>query len=182
MQIPTPIRSELAPGEQVIWSGQPRQGVILRASDIFTIPFSLLWASIAVFWFYTAISQGAPLAFSLFGVPFVLIGVYIVLGRFLTEAKQRQHTYYALTAQRIIIISGVFSTKVQSINLKIITELSLSERANGYGSITFAPQSPSLAFMVNAPSWSGMPALSSRFDFIPQARAVYASIRKLQTA
>lgn len=37
------IRKEIGKDEQLLWSGQPRQGLVLRANDIVLIPFSLMW-------------------------------------------------------------------------------------------------------------------------------------------
>jgi len=181
MQLADPIRSELGAGEQVIWSGQPRQGVVVRGSDAFAIPFSLLWAGFAVFWLVSAAQSGAPLPFVLFGVPFVLVGVYIVLGRFFVEARQRERTFYAVTPQRVIIASGLFSRKVKSLNLKTISELSLSERRDGTGTITFGAQHPMASMFGGMSSWPGAEQyLGPRFDLVPQARSVYESIRKAQ--
>ncbi len=181
MQLSESIRAELSPGEQVVWSGQPRQGITLRGSDAFAIPFSLLWAGFAVFWLVSAARSGAPLPFVLFGVPFVLVGVYIVFGRFFVEAKQREKTFYALTPQRIIIASGLFSRKVKSLPLKTLAEISLSERSDGTGTISFGTQHP-MAFMFNGMlSWpSAEQYLGPRLDLIPQARVVYESVRRAQ--
>jgi Bacterial PH domain len=181
MQIAEQIRSELGPGEQVLWSGQPRHGVILRGSDALMIPFSLLWAGFSVFWLVSAAQSGAPLPFVLFGVPFVLVGVYIVIGRFFVEAKQRQSTYYAVTPQRIIIASGLFSRKIKSLNLRAISEISISERGDGTGTITFGPQHPMASMFGGMSSWPGAEQyLGPRFDLIAQARSVYESVRKAQ--
>jgi hypothetical protein len=181
MQLSDPIRAELSPGEQVIWSGRPRQGIVIRGSDAFAVPFSLLWASFAVFWLFTAARSNAPWPFVLFGVPFVLVGVYVVFGRFFVDAKQRQKTHYALTPQRVIIVSGLFSGKVKSLNLKTISELSLSERGNGEGTIAFGAQHP-MAFMFGGmSSWPGAEQyLGPRFDLVSNARTVYEAIRKAQ--
>ena len=183
MQIAESIRSELAPGEQVLWSGQPRQGLVVRGSDAFAIPFSLLWAGFAVFWLVTAARSGAPLPFVLFGVPFVVVGVYIVIGRFLVESKQREKTFYAVTQQRIIIASGLFSRRVKSLNLKTISDLSISERSDGSGTITFGAQHPMAAMFGGMSAWPGAEQyLGPRFELIAQARSVYEAIRKAQVS
>jgi Bacterial PH domain len=183
MHVPEEIRFELAAGEQVIWSGQPRQGLTLRGSDLFAIPFSLFFAGFSVFWMHGAASSGAPIPFVLFGVPFVLVGLYLVFGRFLVEAKQRAGTFYAVTPQRVIIRSGLFSKSVKSLPLKTLQDLSLSERSDGTGTITFGAQHPMASMFGGMPGWPGMDQhLGPRFDLVPQARSVYESIRKAQAS
>ena len=183
MLIPEELRPELAAGEQIIWSGKPRQGLTLRGSDVFAMPFSLFSAGFSVFWMHSAASSGAPLPFVLFGVPFVLVGLYLVLGRFFVEAKQRTETFYAVTPHRVIIRSGIFSKSVKSLPLKTLQDLSLSERPDGTGTITFGAQHPMASMFGGMPGWPGMDQhLGPRFDLIPQARSVYESIRKAQAS
>lgn len=73
------IERELSSEERLVWSGQPRGGIRLRALDVFLIPFSLLWRGFAIFWEITAITMiskaPGPVAviFRLFGIPFVLL-------------------------------------------------------------------------------------------------------------
>ena len=80
------IERELSAGERLLWSGQPRRGVRLRSSDAFTIPFSLLWCGFAIFWEASVVTKGAPFSFMLWGIPFVVVGFYIVFGRFFVDA------------------------------------------------------------------------------------------------
>lgn len=183
MQIPEAIRSELDAGEQVLWAGQPRQGVVLRSSDLFAIPFSVVWGGFAVFWLTSAIHTGAPLEFMLFGIPFVMVGLYIVVGRFFVEARRRANMSYAVTSQRVLIVSGLLGKKVKSLNLKTIPELSLSLRPDGSGTITFGAPHALAAMFGGMSSWPGAAQHQAPcFDLVPEARAVYDTLRKAQAA
>lgn len=179
----SPIRAELAPGEQALWIGRPRGGLLLRGADTFAIPFSLVWAGFAVYWMYSAAATGAPLPFVLFGTPFVLVGIYMVIGRFLVDAKQREATTYAVTSQRVLIVSGLFSRKVKSLGVKTLAELSLAERKDGSGTITFGAQHPMAGMMNSLPGWPGMDQHSTpKFESIADVRKVYETIRQAQMA
>jgi len=181
MHIPDPIRAELAAGEQVLWAGQPRQGLTLRPSDALGIPFSIFFAGFSIFWMQGAAQSGAPLPFVLFGVPFVLMGLYLVIGRFFVEAKQRAATFYAVTPQRVIIRSGLFSKAVKSLPLKSLQEVSLSEWSDGTGTITFGAQHPMASMFGGISGWPGTEQyLGPRLELVDQARSVYESIRKAQ--
>ena len=122
------IRRELGPSEQLLWFGRPRQGFILRAADTFLIPFSIMWGGFAIFWEAGVLTSGAPVFMALWGVPFVLIGLYIMFGRFWVDARQRAATVYAVTSERVVIVSGVFSRGVKSLSIDTLTDVSLTER------------------------------------------------------
>ena len=99
------------PEETIVWTGRAPAALRLRPIDAILIPFSLMWGGFALFWESSVINDGAPLFFRLWGIPFVVIGVYLVLGRFLVDAYLRGQTRYAITDRAVYIARfGAFSS------------------------------------------------------------------------
>ena len=136
-------RAFLAPGEKLRWEGAPATGLRLRKADALLIPFSLAWGGFAAFWEATALSMDAPLLFKLAGLPFVLIGLYIVIGRFYHDAWLRARTRYALTDERALIAINGFSRQLHSIPLH-----------EGRGFRYFPGKLASFVFDVVRPQWA----------------------------
>ena len=126
------VRGLLHPGENLLWTGRPGKGHLLRKEDAFQIPFSLLWCGFAIFWEAMVLTTDAPWFFKLWGVPFVLVGLYLVGGRFLVELQRRKKTAYALTNQRLIERRGATVNTVELVNLPPV---SVVQRADGTGDI-----------------------------------------------
>jgi len=173
------IKQELAPEERLLWSGHPRRGLALRSSDLMMIPFSLIWASFAIFWETMVIRGKAPLVMKLWGIPFVLIGLYMVIGRFFVDAWQRSRTTYGLTNERVIIISNFSGTKIKSLNLRTLTDITLDQKSDEVGTITFAP---AVAAFNSRDMWANRRSqpVGPRLEMIENARRVYEMIREAQ--
>jgi Bacterial membrane flanked domain. len=159
----------------------PRQGIRLRGGDILMIPFSLLWGGFAFFWEYSVLQQkDAPVFFALWGIPFVLAGIYIILGRFFVDSYQRSRTFYAVTDHRVLIVSGLFNREIKSLSLSNLSEMSLQERADGSGSILFGPSNPLYAMWAGT-SWPGMSKrMAPAFDLVEDVRHLYEVLRATQ--
>ncbi len=141
------------------------------------IPFSLLWGGFAIFWEAGVIASGAPWFFALWGVPFVLVGFYLIVGRFLWDARRRRRTFYGLSDQRVIIVAGGTSRKVTSLNLKTLSDISLTEKSDGTGTIAFGPGHP-LACWWSGMTWPGVPQGPPSFEMISDAKHVYGLLRQ----
>lgn len=175
------IAGEMEAGESLLWFGVPRQGVTLRGSDAFMIPFSLMWGGFAVLWEATVLVTNAPLLFKLWGIPFVLMGLYITIGRFFVDSMQRAKVAYGLTSRRAIIVSGLRARSVKSLLLKGLSDVTLTEGKESRGTIMLGPASPWGRLYGNM-SWPGMPSMASpAFEMIEDAKSVYTSLRAAQS-
>lgn len=175
-----PLQAELGSNERLLWSGRPRQGLLLRGSDALLIPFSLLWGGFALFWEAGVLTAGAPFFFILWGIPFVLVGLYITMGRFFLNAALRAKTFYGVTNERAIIISGLFSPTIKSLSLRTTSDIALEQYRDGSGTITFGNSMP-FAGLYRGMPWPGMDRrLAPEFERIPDARVVYQIIRQAQ--
>lgn len=163
--------------ETVRWTGRPKQGLTFQSSDLFFVPFSLLWAGFAVFWESTVIASGAPPFFALWGVPFVLVGLYITVGRFFFEAFVRARTYYALTDKSALILGGWAGNALTSVDLRSLGELNYKPGAGDRGTIILGPDSMARGipfarsrYMPNSPAFFAVEDASSAYALIQQQR------------
>lgn len=178
------LNSQLQSGERIIWSGEPAQGLKFRSSDIFLIPFSLMWGGFAIVWETIALisfskTGGAiGIIFPLFGIPFVIVGLYMIFGRFIVDNKNRKNTIYAVTNERIIIVSGLFKMSFKTLNLKNIGEYEYTFKRDGSGTITFGSGNNMSGFGKLFLNQNMRPAPS--FEFIPDVKKVYDIINNTQ--
>ncbi len=174
-----PIQNEISSHENLLWSGRPRQGLVFRTSDIFLVPFSLVWAGFAFTWELAVLAGGIG-CFGIWGIPFVLVGIYITVGRFFVDSYVRRNTYYGLTNERVIIISGLLRCETKSLNLRTASDITMSQRGDGKGTITFGAV-PAYARMYQGMHWPGaMHQMPAQFELIPDVQYVYEKILEVQ--
>jgi hypothetical protein len=137
------IQPELLTGESVLWTGQPSTGVIFHKEDAMLIPFSLFWGGFAIFW-EGAVSgfwrSGNPWKFGMvWGIPFVLIGQYLIWGRFVYAAWLKRRTHYAVTNRRVIAVQRNGGGRMASAYLDTLPMIVKEGRSGGVGTLRFAP-------------------------------------------
>jgi len=98
------------------------------------------------------------------------------------DSRSRRRTYYGLTNERIILISGLFSRQIKSLSLRTLSDVSLIERSDGSGTITFGPTLPLFgAFGAMSGAWPGARQFGPpAFEMIADAKRVFDLIRKAQ--
>jgi hypothetical protein len=139
-------QSELQSGESLYWTGtaDPRRAALSALpASIFGIPF----AGFALFWITqayhatSAMSKSSNNAFTsgfkvfpLFGLPFLLIGLGVILAPLWAFLKGG-NTVYAVTNQRVMIITGSSNRSVKSLTPADIVSVEHRERPDGSGDI-----------------------------------------------
>ena len=164
------FNKELAGGEQLLWSGQPQQGLILRRSDALFIPLSLLLCGLAfwlegwivsLLWQVLTLGEGSNLGLVIMAVlfflallclPLALLGVFLLAGRFFFDRFRRRKTFYALTNLRVIILSTILKRRVRSIALDKKISARLALHSGGRGSI-FLNVDAFLWWVLVGPPW-----------------------------
>lgn len=115
--------------------------------------------------------------FVLFGVPFVLMGVHFVFGRFIVDSLTRRGTYYGVSNDRVLIVTEFPTSKTKSLSLATLTDISFSSKPDRSGSISFGAQHP-MADMFSGMNWPGTGAYQGpRFDMIENVKSVYDVIQ-----
>jgi hypothetical protein len=171
---------QLTSGERVIWQGSPGKGLRFQAQDWFAVPFAAVWLGIIFSVFVTAPQKsGTDNGGFEFVLPFfILIGVYMLAGRFVIDMIARSRTEYALTNRRAIIESGFFGRSTRSVNLAAAPEIRLRQGGSGRGTIEFGSGSP---FAMMPRSWPGTRQyLPPAFEMIEDAGSVYRLILDAQ--
>ncbi|HKQ57467.1 MAG TPA: hypothetical protein VJY35_06335 [Candidatus Eisenbacteria bacterium] len=164
---------QMNPGERLLWSGCPTPGAAALGAlpaTLFGIPFT----AFALFWIWGA-SQGIEKApgpfkfFPLFGIPFLCVGLGMLLAPLWAWLGARR-TVYAVTERRALIITGNGSRTVRSYSGQDIGEITRVEAADGRGTVYFAQR-----------SWTNSRGFerSTRIGFIgiPEVRRVEQLIR-----
>jgi hypothetical protein len=159
----TAIQPELTSGERVLWAGAPSTKVVFHSRDAFLIPFSLLWGGFAIFWELgvtghwgvSATRNSAPTLMVFWGIPFIVIGQYLIWGRFVYAAWIKRRTHYAVTNRRILVVQDGWSRRTVAAYIDAIPVITREGRAERLGSLRFGlpvPVAGGCAFQIALPS------------------------------
>lgn len=173
------FRDRLLLGENISWSGKAGGGLLVTGRDVFLIPFSLLWGGFAIFWEVSVMKTNAPDSFDLFGIPFVLIGLYLIVGRFFADAWIRGHLFYAVTNKRILILRSGIGGKFTTLATDKLPTVTLSEKSNGRGTIRFGEAAPLWGNRSGFGMWTPSTDSTPQFLNIENVRMVFDRIQTL---
>ena len=143
MALEADLRRDLAPGERILWSGQPLAKRLKVGFGIwlFAVPwtlFALFWESMALLpWSAsTKTPDGITWTFGIimpiFGLPFIAIGLWM-LWTPIKAMRQAGETLYALTDRRIVRLVSGRKRELHSVLLDQIGPINRRELPDGTG-------------------------------------------------
>ena len=120
--------------------------------------------------------EGSSQSFAvLWGTPFVLIGQYMIWGRFLYRYWAKKRTYHALTRRRALIVrDGLAGRSCASLCFESVV-IEKQVRGDRIGSISFGGP------VRGEWRWKGSPPRPPTFDDINDADPVYRTVTRLQS-
>ena len=117
----------------------------------------------------------------LWGLPFLAVGLYLIVGRFFYDAWLRKHLLYGVTNKRVLILRNAFSPKLTSRDIASLPMLELTEYRNGTGTIVFDSDDVGYSWLGRNRgfgAWTPAASANAQFFRIDNPRRVYELIRK----
>ncbi|MFI9381749.1 hypothetical protein [Kutzneria sp. NPDC052558] len=143
------MTADLAPSEQVLWTGSPVRRSVFDASDRLVLPGAALAVVFMVFWISTAVGSGAPVFFVGFGVVGMAWFLYLLIGRPAVRWLELRATTYTVTNQRVLIESTVFGRRrAHSRYYRQLSPPTVFDRGGGIGDVRF--EDPGVLDMMRA--------------------------------
>ena len=118
--------------DRIKWTGRPESVHLFTNKDAFMIPFSIVWFGFALFWEIGVIQDQAPLMFIIVGGAFLVIGLYITVGRFVHKLILLRNTAYVITEK--VLLCNQFG-RVHVTSLPITMPVDIIEYKDGTGTI-----------------------------------------------
>lgn len=103
-QITAKFNRHLESGEYIVWCGKGLADSDKKAFmgvKLYLIFFAAIWTSFALFWTFSASRFSRSMG--LFGVPFIVIGIFLFIKAFRTG---KEKAYFAVTNMRILKVGG----------------------------------------------------------------------------
>ncbi len=169
--IPEDVRHELRADETPKWIGYPspkryaiEEGLVRCLFGIPFTGFAVVWTSLAM--------KSESLFTSLWGFPFILVGLYM-LANPLLEYWRALRTVYVVTNQRVVILDGVLRHSQKAIAPSDLGHLDVERKRDGSGNIFFLEER-------EKDGEGGWPITKISFKAIPNVREAEEHIEALK--
>ena len=133
------LDAQLAPGERVLWRGKPeRNAFVLRTWPLSV--FGLVLIVAAAIYEAVIFTTEAPDSLAVWGAPFALGALYMLVGHFLVTYREWRQTEYVITDSRVLIRHGVLNPTLTVYSLLGLPHTVVEMRGQDVGNIMFKPR------------------------------------------
>ncbi|MCR8548703.1 aspartate carbamoyltransferase catalytic subunit [Salipiger sp. P9] len=167
----------LDPGERLLWQGRPDTTLSFAPLRPAQIVLGLALAAFALFWTGKALPTGGADSLPdrilpLFGLVFLLLGLYAAGGYALWDRLRRRHSRYLLTDRRALIVTDLPLAGRRLKSCPIGPDTVLERTETPPGTIWFSHEHRRRA--------QGSTRAPIGFERIPDAREVFGRMRAIQ--
>ncbi len=139
------IKDYILADERLLWTGKPVKEIRLLPSEKIIMVFGAFWTAFSAFWIAMAYAGTAEMEgdaimaniFPLFGIPFLLVGLYLMIISPIRAKRKRKNVEYALTDKRVLIFYNNKIQSLQAFKYNEIQNISFGCDADGVGIVTF---------------------------------------------
>ncbi|MEM6723287.1 MAG: hypothetical protein AAF598_04565, partial [Bacteroidota bacterium] len=135
---------DLRNGEQLLWTGQPKQGLIAVPGEWMYISFSGFLGIIAGLSIHAAWTRPVfletpmdPILITIFMLPTFGVGVFGVFLRFFLSERLRAHTFYAITNKRVCWVNTFRGGRSFELSLNRLPKMTIEAVDGTRGTIRF---------------------------------------------
>lgn len=121
------IRRFLLPGERIVWTGRPPQGMSFHRQDLWSVPLALL-CGLFFLWLNARLGSDGDGPGRLADIVGILVGLALGAGRALHDWWLRRRLVYAVTNQRVLILRDGAKGRLRSHDLAWLPLLELEQR------------------------------------------------------
>jgi membrane protein YdbS with pleckstrin-like domain len=165
------LEKHLKPNEKLIWSGKPVKKAFILPGLV-SIPFGLIFLVFSLFWMQMAASMGVPAFFTLFSLPFVLVGVLVMFGPSVFQLMRYRNTEYMITDKRIITQTGAIGLDTRFVDFEKIQEvyvqIGIADRIFGTGTLIAMTAGLSGFFPSGSQGYGAMHGLRPSFSALKE--------------
>jgi len=134
----------MRPGERLVWADQPVADLYAQQARGLVL-FGVIWLALSIFWMFgAAISVfkpghlGATVSLSLFGLPFVVLGVLLIYSPEWMRRVARRSVYIITDQRAIVLLGRAFGrTEVQTFPPDRLRKIASTEHPDGSGDLIF---------------------------------------------
>src|SRR5450755_976542 len=127
------VPAQLLKGEQLLWSGAPRRGLLARPG---IAAYALIGPLFFTFWF-TGFAASMPVALSHPVLVIASVLYLFFLTKFAYDVKRRDGAMFALTDRRAFSMFWLFGMRVDSLPWELVDTVTTTRELDGSGTITF---------------------------------------------